>query len=304
MNYARIYAEFINDRIQNQPDEPAYFERHHILPRSLGGGDEPENIIRLTPEDHYFAHLLLAKIYGGKLWAALFLMAQRHEFVDVVRSRPSYGFARRQWALSEQGKEGLRGADNGNHNPTVYEWRNLDTNERRRATLYEMWSVYGGNRGMWTSAVNGGKSSAIGWALHDGVRRLRSSKGKSFEFVNRDGRTFIGTQQEFCVEFGVSAASGSRVVRHRSVTACGWRLSGVDDRDHVARKSDGKPIRFGAGKTYTAILGSRVVRGKRADVAKAIGCTVQQFSAGVYQIASGSMRTYKGWQIGWQDKLL
>lgn len=65
MDYARIYAEFIADRLAKQPEKPAYFEVHHIKPRSLGGGDEPENLIRLTPEDHYFAHLCLAKAKGA-----------------------------------------------------------------------------------------------------------------------------------------------------------------------------------------------------------------------------------------------
>lgn len=40
-----------------------YFESHHIVPRSLGGGDERKNLICLTAGDHYFAHLLLAKMY-------------------------------------------------------------------------------------------------------------------------------------------------------------------------------------------------------------------------------------------------
>lgn len=71
MNYARIYAAFIDDRKAKQPQAPDYFEKHHIKPRCLGGGDEPENIIRLTPEDHFFAHLLLAKAHGGHLWYAL-----------------------------------------------------------------------------------------------------------------------------------------------------------------------------------------------------------------------------------------
>lgn len=31
MDYARIYREFIADRLQKQPESPEYFERHHIL---------------------------------------------------------------------------------------------------------------------------------------------------------------------------------------------------------------------------------------------------------------------------------
>ena len=69
MDYRRIYSEFIVDRRTKEPAVEGYTERHHIVPKSLGGTDEPANLIRLTAEDHFFAHLLLAKIHGGGMWA-------------------------------------------------------------------------------------------------------------------------------------------------------------------------------------------------------------------------------------------
>lgn len=44
-----------------------YVERHHIVPRCLGGTDDVMNIVRLTPEEHYLAHQLLVKMYPGNL---------------------------------------------------------------------------------------------------------------------------------------------------------------------------------------------------------------------------------------------
>ena len=38
-----------------------YHERHHILPKCLGGTDEEENLIDLFAREHYIAHQLLAK---------------------------------------------------------------------------------------------------------------------------------------------------------------------------------------------------------------------------------------------------
>lgn len=40
-----------------------YVEKHHIVPKCMGGDDETRNIAILTPEEHYLAHLLLVKIY-------------------------------------------------------------------------------------------------------------------------------------------------------------------------------------------------------------------------------------------------
>lgn len=70
MNYVRIYDQFIADRCEKE-SSLTVFERHHILPRSLGGTDAPANIIRLSPSDHLFAHILLARVHGGRLvWTA------------------------------------------------------------------------------------------------------------------------------------------------------------------------------------------------------------------------------------------
>lgn len=44
-----------------------YSERHHILPKSLGGSDDCENITTLTAREHFICHWLLTKIYtSGK----------------------------------------------------------------------------------------------------------------------------------------------------------------------------------------------------------------------------------------------
>jgi hypothetical protein len=40
-------------------------EKHHILPRSLGGSDQRENLIRLTLREHFLVHWLLTKFTSG-----------------------------------------------------------------------------------------------------------------------------------------------------------------------------------------------------------------------------------------------
>ena len=74
MNYHLIYERFISSRLGREPG--GRVERHHITPRSIGGSDLSENIISLTPREHFFAHELLAKMYGGKMWAALACMSR------------------------------------------------------------------------------------------------------------------------------------------------------------------------------------------------------------------------------------
>lgn len=76
MNYKKIYNSFIEDRLLKQSEIIGYSEKHHIVPKSLGGSDDEYNIINLCPSDHYFAHSLLAKIHGGPMYFALMLMSQ------------------------------------------------------------------------------------------------------------------------------------------------------------------------------------------------------------------------------------
>lgn len=74
MNYTKIYIDFISDRKSKEHSLKGYSEKHHILPRSLGGGDDDENLIKLSLRDHIFAHALLAKIHGGPMFYAYWMM--------------------------------------------------------------------------------------------------------------------------------------------------------------------------------------------------------------------------------------
>lgn len=41
------------------------FERHHIIPKSIGGDDYSDNLVNLTYREHYICHLLLIKMTTG-----------------------------------------------------------------------------------------------------------------------------------------------------------------------------------------------------------------------------------------------
>jgi len=62
MNYSKIYEDFIKNR-RDIEDELVQYEKHHIVPKCAGGTDNPDNIIKLKPSEHYFAHLVLIKMY-------------------------------------------------------------------------------------------------------------------------------------------------------------------------------------------------------------------------------------------------
>lgn len=98
MDYNWHYNQLVNrakTRFLN-----CYTEEHHIVPSCMNGSDESFNLVRLTPEEHYIAHLLLAKMYPyheGIIYAAN-MMANRNN--------KAYGWIKRKF--SEIHKKRLR----------------------------------------------------------------------------------------------------------------------------------------------------------------------------------------------------
>jgi hypothetical protein len=64
MNYERVYNQII-ERAKNRHIE-GYVEKHHIIPKCVGGSDDISNIVKLTAKEHYLCHRLLYEIYPYK----------------------------------------------------------------------------------------------------------------------------------------------------------------------------------------------------------------------------------------------
>lgn len=58
MNYKKIYNQIIKKAQERGPIE-GYSEIHHIVPRSEGGSNSPENLVVLTAREHFICHWLL-----------------------------------------------------------------------------------------------------------------------------------------------------------------------------------------------------------------------------------------------------
>ena len=111
MNYLIIYNNLVAKRKLNKPN--GYTEKHHIIPKSMGGLNSKENIVCFTAKEHFIAHRLLYKIYRNKEMAfALNLMCSvknksqnrhkinskqyqtiRADYIDTIsgKNHPNYG---------------------------------------------------------------------------------------------------------------------------------------------------------------------------------------------------------------------
>lgn len=78
--YCTTYFKIINRAQHRTLDKNVKTEVHHILPRSLGGTDDPSNLVTLTLKEHWICHRLLVKFLDDpralrKMYNALFMMA-------------------------------------------------------------------------------------------------------------------------------------------------------------------------------------------------------------------------------------
>lgn len=140
--YNRWYYQIIN----NAQDRPVigYIEKHHILPRSLGGTDDISNIVKLSAREHFVCHLLLTKITTGED-----LIKMQHavgKFIQVApgqdRSFTSWEYKKIRETISEARtgikRPGIGGVKKGNipWNKGIKQGpHSEESNKRRSATL-------------------------------------------------------------------------------------------------------------------------------------------------------------------------
>lgn len=96
MNYQKIHDNIINqakNRILN-----GYSERHHIIPRCMSGTNDKNNLVRLTPEEHYVVHQLLVKIYPNEPKLAMATFRLTHKSSKMFHNNKLYGWLKRKHA--------------------------------------------------------------------------------------------------------------------------------------------------------------------------------------------------------------
>ncbi len=99
MDYHKHYYKLIQRSKSRLLD--GYVEKHHILPKCLGGTDDVDNIVLLTAEEHFLAHQLLVKMYPNEpgLAYAAQMMCVRNP--NQIRNNKLYGWLKKQVYLHQ-----------------------------------------------------------------------------------------------------------------------------------------------------------------------------------------------------------
>jgi hypothetical protein len=94
--YARWYDQIITRAKSRTLSDNLYTEKHHVIPKSIGGTNLKDNLVVLTAREHFICHWLLIKFTTGrfklKMAAALSMMHRTNN--DQINRYKSVNFSR------------------------------------------------------------------------------------------------------------------------------------------------------------------------------------------------------------------
>lgn len=89
--YYKCYSRIIV-KAQSRPiSKDVYYEKHHIVPKSMGGSNKTENLVLLTAREHFVCHWLLTKCVSEDnnkmnyaLWSMMNVENEHHQRYKVT----------------------------------------------------------------------------------------------------------------------------------------------------------------------------------------------------------------------------
>jgi len=134
--YRTWYYSIINNALIAGREE--YVEKHHIIPKSLGGSNSAENIVRLTAKEHLLCHKLLVKITEGRaqskmqmaLWAMATLHSPNHSGGRKKLTVQEFAKAREAVATNTDRKQHLSVLHSGERNPFYGQTQSTEAKEK------------------------------------------------------------------------------------------------------------------------------------------------------------------------------
>jgi hypothetical protein len=116
--YTKWYYSIIH-KAQSRSTISDYVERHHIIPKSIGGTNDKLNLVKLTLREHFVCHRLLIKMTNGysriKMLHALGMFAQKSPLQKRKFSSREYEIIRKSISNARTGSKhpGIGGVKKG-----------------------------------------------------------------------------------------------------------------------------------------------------------------------------------------------
>jgi len=141
--YKKWYFSIIENARERTYDKFSH-ERHHIIPSSLGGSNDPQNIVCLLYREHFICHWLLTKFTKsaaqGKMCSALRMMMNKSSSNNRVLTNRQYEIARTALSrtkrvMSEGFRQKQRESKLGIKNPMFGRKQSEETKQKIANTL-------------------------------------------------------------------------------------------------------------------------------------------------------------------------
>jgi transposase-like protein len=94
--YTKWYYNIIQRAQSRVLPSDIYTEKHHIIPKSIGGTDSADNLVKLTAKEHFICHLLLVRMTSGLYRRSMAYAAWKMTFMD---NRPRYNPCSRTYEM-------------------------------------------------------------------------------------------------------------------------------------------------------------------------------------------------------------
>lgn len=235
--YSKWYWTIISNakvRVNSQSD---YFEKHHAVPRSLGGTDVPENLVKLTAREHFVCHRLLTKMTKGKskqrMHFAMWAIAKvRHNNLQPINiNSHTFSIIRKEFAVAvSKSKLGIpRSLTTRNKISKSHMGKKLSKEHRAAISL--------GGKGRIVSKETRNKISAIhkGKTVSEIARKKiglastgRKTQSKAWKIKDPNGNIFNTDRlEDFCIEHKISLIAVRRSYERYPVTkgpSKGWQV--------------------------------------------------------------------------------
>lgn len=193
MNYHKLYDNIvIKAKQSNRNKEEGVYEQHHIKPKSLFPdlSKDPDNLVLLTPREHYICHWLLTKIHPGKAMNYAFL---------VMCNQAAYQ-SERDYKISSRVYDRLK---------TYFKYNNPAKCEKARAKI--------------SKAKKKEKHHFYGVP----AEQMPNYKAEKITLIHQDGGVFVGTRNEAYTTLPLTPAQVSNLITGYRYTCKGWSLPGV-----------------------------------------------------------------------------
>jgi hypothetical protein len=119
MDYRKIYNKIV-ERGKSRT-MVGYYEKHHIIPKCVGGKDVKDNIVNLTSREHFICHWLLHNMFPDNV-----KLSRAFTMMCLVKSNNQYRYTPSSRIIEYSKLEHSRN-NSGENNPRFWEGKKRDS---------------------------------------------------------------------------------------------------------------------------------------------------------------------------------